>query len=91
MKRCPCTKETKRERCTCKDYQKAADERRSIFNEALYHCECEVGKTFDQCDNKLHIQALDYRAATFEAMGELDRARRDADWMLEIAPRLPDV
>jgi F-box/TPR repeat protein Pof3 len=91
MKRCPCTKEMKRERCTCKDYEKAAAEGRSIFNEALHNCKCEVGKTFDQCDNKLHIQALDYRAATFEAMGELDRARRDADWMLELAPRLPDV
>jgi F-box/TPR repeat protein Pof3 len=50
-----------------------------------------VGRTFNKCDNLLHIQALDYRAATFEAMNELERARKDAEWILELAPRLPDV
>ncbi|KAI9172471.1 hypothetical protein HJFPF1_01973 [Paramyrothecium foliicola] len=35
-------------------------------------------------------RALDYRAATFEALGELERARKDAEWILELAPRLPD-
>lgn len=39
----------------------------------------------------LHIQALDYRAATFEDIKELERAQKDAEWMLELAPRLPDV
>ena len=63
----------------------------SIFTEAMYHCECEVGKTFSKCDRPLHIQALEYRAATFEAMQELERAKRDAEWILELAPRLPEV
>ncbi|KAF7542317.1 hypothetical protein G7Z17_g11681 [Cylindrodendrum hubeiense] len=33
-------------------------------------------------------RALDYRAATFEALQELGRAQRDAEWILELAPRL---
>lgn len=63
----------------------------SIFEEAMYKCSCSVGETFNKCSRPLHIQALDYRAATFEAMKELERARRDAEWMLELAPQLPDV
>lgn len=57
----------------------------------MYTCKCSVSQTFSKCDNALHIQALDYRAATFEALKELDRARKDAEWMLELSPRLPDV
>ncbi|RSL60028.1 hypothetical protein CEP54_006950 [Fusarium duplospermum] len=90
MKLCPCTRQTRRERCSCKDYEKVAQEGGSIFNEAMYTCKCPVGKMFNKCDNKHHIQALDYRAATWEALQELDRARRDAEWILELAPRLPD-
>ncbi|KAM5352315.1 hypothetical protein ACJ41O_005038 [Fusarium nematophilum] len=56
----------------------------------MYTCTCPVGKTFNKCDNKYHIQALDYRAATWEELQELGRARRDAEWILELAPRLPD-
>lgn len=91
MKMCPCTRQRRRERCSCKDYEKVAQEGGSIFNEAMYTCKCPVGKTFNKCDNKHHIQALDYRAATWEALQEFDRARRDAEWILELAPRLPDV
>ncbi|KAF4977850.1 hypothetical protein FZEAL_5694 [Fusarium zealandicum] len=90
MKLCPCTRQRKRERCSCKDFEKVASEGGSIFNEAMYTCRCPVGKTFNKCDNKHHMQALDYRAATWEALGELERARRDAEWILELAPRLPD-
>jgi hypothetical protein len=57
----------------------------------MYTCACTVRKTFSKCDNKLHVQALDYRAATFEEMKELERAQKDAEWILELAPRLPDV
>lgn len=81
----------KRERCSCKDFEAVAAKDSSIFNEAMYNCKCFVGKTFNKCDNPKHIQALDYRAATFEAMGELERAKKDAEWMLELAPRFPDV
>lgn len=91
MKYCPCARGVKRERCTCKNFEKIAAEDGSIFKEAMYNCKCEVGKTFNKCDNKNHIQALDYRAATFEALEKLDRAKKDAEWMLELAPRLPDV
>lgn len=81
----------KRERCTCKNFEKVALEGGSIFNEAMYTCKCSVGKTFNKCENVLHIQALDYRAATFEALQELGRAQRDAEWILELAPRLLEV
>ncbi|CAM1500950.1 Fc.00g101120.m01.CDS01 [Cosmosporella sp. VM-42] len=90
MKLCPCARGMKRERCSCKNYEKVALEAGSIFNEAMYNCSCSVGKTFNKCDKASHIQALDYRAATFEAIQELERARRDAEWILELAPRLPD-
>lgn len=91
MKRCSCTRGMKRERCSCKDYDKVAAENGSIFHEAMYKCECPVGKTFSNCDYSAHIQALDYRAATFEALKELGRARKDAEWILELAPRRLDV
>ncbi|KAH7149550.1 hypothetical protein B0J13DRAFT_621398 [Dactylonectria estremocensis] len=88
MKLCPCARGLRRERCTCKNFEKVALEGGSIFNEAMYTCKCSVGKTFNKCDNALHIQALDYRAATFEALQELNRAQRDAEWILELAPRV---
>ncbi|KAF5026187.1 hypothetical protein F66182_1751 [Fusarium sp. NRRL 66182] len=90
MRLCSCTRKMARERCSCKDFERIAMENGSIFNEAMYTCTCTVGKTFNKCDNKLHIQALDYRAATFEELKELERAQKDAEWMLELAPRLPD-
>ncbi|KAJ4265533.1 hypothetical protein NW762_004822 [Fusarium torreyae] len=90
MQLCPCTRKMKRQRCSCKNFEKVALEGGSIFNEAMYTCTCTVGKTFNKCDNKLHIQALDYRAATFEELKELERAQKDAEWILELAPRLPD-
>ncbi|KAM4066163.1 tetratricopeptide-like helical [Hirsutella rhossiliensis] len=90
MNRCPCNRGTKRKRCTCKNYEAVADRDGSMFEEAMFTCHCDVGKAFDKCDDALHIMALDYRAATFEAMDELERAEKDAKWMLELAPRLPD-
>ncbi|KAK7427099.1 hypothetical protein QQZ08_006368 [Neonectria magnoliae] len=90
MKLCPCTRGIRRERCTCKNFEKVALEGGSIFKEAMYNCKCLVGKTFNKCDNSLHIQALDYRAATFEAIPDLGRAQKDAEWILELAPRLLD-
>ncbi|KPM43089.1 hypothetical protein AK830_g3459 [Neonectria ditissima] len=90
MKLCPCTRGIKRERCTCKNFEKVALEGGSIFKEAMYNCKCSVGKTFNKCDNYLHVQALDYRAATFEAIPDLGRAQKDAEWILELAPRLLD-
>jgi F-box/TPR repeat protein Pof3 len=91
MKRCPCARGLKRERCRCKDFEGVAAKRGSIFHEAMYTCSCTVGKTFNKCDAATHIRALDYRAATFEAMGEVTRAKLDAEWLLELAPRLPEV
>ena len=88
---CPCTQGLKRPRCTCKDFEAVAAENGSIFDEAMHTCTCGVDKTFGKCGNALHIKALDYRAGTFEALKELGRARRDAEWMLELSPRMPDV
>ncbi|ODA83714.1 hypothetical protein RJ55_02229 [Drechmeria coniospora] len=90
MNMCACTRGMRRPRCTCKDFEAVAAENGSIFDEAMHTCRCHVGRTFNKCDNLLHIQALDYRAGTFEAMKELGRARKDAEWMLELAPRRPD-
>lgn len=91
MKLCPCSRGMKRERCSCKNFEDVASKDESIFTEAMYNCKCSVGKTFNKCDKDIHIQALDYRAAAFEALKELERARRDAEWMLELAPRRLDV
>uniref|UniRef100_A0A8H7KB55 F-box domain-containing protein n=1 Tax=Bionectria ochroleuca TaxID=29856 RepID=A0A8H7KB55_BIOOC len=85
MNRCSCTNGTRRARCTCKNFEEVASRNGSIFDEAM-KCTCEIGKSFNQCRNSLHIQALNYRAATFEAMNELVRARKDAEWILELAP-----
>ncbi|KAF4455656.1 F-box/TPR repeat protein pof3 [Fusarium austroafricanum] len=90
MQLCICTRQKKRPRCSCKNFEKVASEGGSIFHEAMYTCDCVVRLMFSKCDHKLHIQALDYRAATFEEIKELERAQRDAEWMLELAPRLPD-
>jgi F-box/TPR repeat protein Pof3 len=90
MKLCLCSRGMKRDRCACKDFEKTALENRSIFHEAMYTCTCSVGNSFSKCDRADHIRALDYRAATWESMGELARARKDAEWILELAPRLPD-
>ncbi|CCE33163.1 uncharacterized protein CPUR_07087 [Claviceps purpurea 20.1] len=90
MRSCPCSKGVKRDRCTCKDFEKVAAQGGSIFREAMYTCHCDVGRMFSKCDNGYHIQILDFRAATFEALGKLDHAMKDAEWILELAPRLPD-
>ncbi|PHH92152.1 hypothetical protein CDD83_8720 [Cordyceps sp. RAO-2017] len=90
MNSCACNKGMRRQRCHCKDFEAVAEADGSLFNEAMFTCHCDVGKSFEKCDNALHIAALDYRAATFEAMHELERADKDARWMLELAPGLPD-
>ncbi|KAG6156417.1 hypothetical protein E4U11_005618 [Claviceps purpurea] len=38
----------------------------------------------------LLTKALNSRARIYEDLGKLDRAKKDAEWMLELAPRLPD-
>ncbi|KAG6156419.1 hypothetical protein E4U11_005620 [Claviceps purpurea] len=90
MSSCPCAKGVERRKCTCKNFEKVAAEGGSIFREALYTCHCDVGRTFSKCDNVYHIQALDLQTSSFEAVGKLDHAASNAEWMLELAPRLPD-
>ncbi|CCE31692.1 uncharacterized protein CPUR_05546 [Claviceps purpurea 20.1] len=90
MGSCPCAGGARRVKCTCKNFEHVAAQGGSIFREAMYTCHCEVGKTFSKCDNEHHILALDLRAASFEAMDKLVHAMRDAEWILELAPRLPD-
>ncbi|KAG6159135.1 hypothetical protein E4U11_004398 [Claviceps purpurea] len=91
MKSYPSARGVERDMCTCKDFEKVATQVGSIFREALYTCHCDVGRNFSQCDNLHHIEALDFRAVTFVALGELEHAMKDAKWMLELAPQLPDV
>ncbi|KAK1589718.1 F-box domain-containing protein [Colletotrichum navitas] len=85
----------RRERCTCRDFGQAAArhsrERGSVYAEATKECKCGAEKTWGRCHRESHVQALDYRAACFEKMGNLDKARRDAEWLLEIAPRRLEV
>ncbi|CCE30444.1 uncharacterized protein CPUR_04292 [Claviceps purpurea 20.1] len=90
MRSCPCARGLERGRCTCKDFEKVASQQNSIYREAMYTCHCDVGRSFSKCDNLHHIEALDLRAATFVAMGLLDHAMKDAEWILELAPQLPD-
>ncbi|CCE29409.1 uncharacterized protein CPUR_03102 [Claviceps purpurea 20.1] len=90
MNSCPCARGVERRRCTCKNFEKVAADGDSIFREAMYTCHCDIGGTFNKCDNVDHIQALDLQATTFEALGKLDHAVKNAEWMLELAPQLPD-
>ncbi|KAJ0324932.1 hypothetical protein COL5a_007704 [Colletotrichum fioriniae] len=87
----PAQQRRRRERCTCRDFAQAAArhrrERGSVYAEATKECKCGAEKTWGRCHREGHVQALDYRAACFEKMGKLDMARRDAEWLLEIAPR----
>ncbi|CCE29625.1 uncharacterized protein CPUR_03472 [Claviceps purpurea 20.1] len=87
---CPCTRGLQRRRCTCKNFKRGAGQGGSISKEVMHPCYCDVGILFKKCDNPYHILALDLRAASHEAMGRLDDAMNDAEWMVELAPRLPD-
>ncbi|CCE29505.1 uncharacterized protein CPUR_03198 [Claviceps purpurea 20.1] len=86
---CPCTKGVEwRPRCICKDYGGLTA--KSIFKEVMRTCECGVGEKFGNCYNMQHIKALHVRSSMYEAMGRPDFAEEDAEWILELAPRLPD-
>lgn len=44
-----------------------------------------------ECYNSLHLQALSYRAGTFEKIPDIRRAKADAQRMVRIAPCSPEV
>lgn len=44
-----------------------------------------------ECYNPLHLQALSYRAGTFEKIPDIRRAKADAQRMVRIAPNSPEV
>lgn len=44
-----------------------------------------------ECCNPLHLQALSYRAGTFEKIPDIRRAKADAQRMVRIAPYSPEV
>lgn len=46
---------------------------------------------FVECYNPLHLQALSYRAGTFEKIPDVRRAKADAQRMMRIAPCSPEV
>lgn len=91
MRSCACAGGLDRVKCTCKNFEEVAAQGGSILEEVSRTCRCEVGVTLNKCDRVDHIQALDCRAATYEAMDRLDLAAKDAEWMIELAPQLPDV
>ncbi|KAG6158124.1 hypothetical protein E4U11_004875 [Claviceps purpurea] len=91
MRSCLCARGIEHGKCTCKYFETICDDRGSIFRSAMRdHVDCEVPWKYSKCDDVLHIEALDLRAATYEAMGKLDLAIKDAEWMVELAPQLPD-
>jgi hypothetical protein len=57
----------------------------------MHTCSCGVAQKFRKCHEPEHIQALDYRIHVFEKMGRLENAQRDAEWLLDIAPRALEV
>lgn len=65
-------------------------EDKSFLDEVEKACQCSA-QGQDKCDNEMHIHALDSRAAVFEKMDHIDRAKKDASWILELAPGLPQV
>lgn len=91
MRRCPCSRGMVRERCSCKDFEAVLARRGSLFHEAMYNCHCFVGKFYSKCDYFPHIEAIDLRTSTFIALGEFDRAKKDAEWMIELAPQMIEV
>ncbi|CCE29344.1 uncharacterized protein CPUR_03037 [Claviceps purpurea 20.1] len=93
VKICPCSGgRDPRVRCRCKNFKKAVAKGGSIIRELLKTCHCTIGQKFgkSRCDNVHHIEALDHRATIFELLDELDNATDDAEWILELAPQLPD-
>lgn len=91
--KCPCNngKAGRRERCKCKDFARVAREGGDIFREAMHTCSCGVSQKFNKCHDTTHIQALEYRIHVFDKMSRPDHAKRDAEWLLEIAPRALEV
>ncbi|PHH80151.1 hypothetical protein CDD80_2689 [Ophiocordyceps camponoti-rufipedis] len=89
MQDCRCNTKRRRLRCSCKNFYEAIEKDHiSILEASLRPCKCIAGG-FEKCDDLLHIKALDYRSATFEALDQMDRAEADAIWILELAPSLP--
>ncbi|KAL2759010.1 hypothetical protein ACRALDRAFT_2026411 [Sodiomyces alcalophilus JCM 7366] len=86
---CDCNRRERRKICRCKDFKTVARNGGSIFHEAMYNCKCQASQKWDKCHDPHHIRALDYRAAVFEKE-DLHFAKRDAEWLLEIAPRALD-
>ncbi|KAG6158125.1 hypothetical protein E4U11_004876 [Claviceps purpurea] len=91
MRSCPCARGIEHGRCTCKFFDTISHDKGAIFRTAFFrHVDCEVPWDSSKCDDVHHIQALDLRAATYEAMGKLDLAVKDAEWMVELAPQMLD-
>ncbi|ROT41125.1 hypothetical protein SODALDRAFT_330833 [Sodiomyces alkalinus F11] len=83
---CDCNRRDRPRMCRCKDFERVAQAGTSIFHEAMYNCRCNVSLKWDKCHDPYHIRALDYRAAVFEKE-DLHLAKRDAEWLLQTAPR----
>lgn len=87
---CDCNRRERRRICRCKDFLSVAQNGGSIFHEAMYNCKCDVSLKWDKCHDQYHIRALDYRATAFEKE-DVRLAKRDAEWLLEMAPRALEV
>ncbi|KAG6162220.1 hypothetical protein E4U11_002789 [Claviceps purpurea] len=93
IRTCPCAEDPSqdRNRCFCMSFERAAAKERSIYRQALSHRACSGALEYRTCDNLYHIDALDFQATAFEALGLIDQAMENAEWMLRLAPELPDV
>ncbi|KAL7958715.1 hypothetical protein V8C34DRAFT_282074 [Trichoderma compactum] len=82
IKLCPCEKE-RRKRKRSDSVGQELDQNAQPDKEA-------TSLPTRECDNPLHIQALNYRAGTFEKTTDLRRALADARRMMDVAPCSPE-
>ncbi|KAH6604649.1 hypothetical protein Trco_006356 [Trichoderma cornu-damae] len=82
IKLCPCEVEKKK--------RKRGDSVGQGFDENAQENQAATELPTLECDNRLHLQALSYRAGTFEKIPNLRRAQADARRMMDIAPCSPE-
>jgi hypothetical protein len=84
----------RRVRCQCKAYERIAHEKGSyaIFVAASHRCRCpEPGSGLGACGHDPHYKATNYMSAVHLQMGDLLSANGDAEHLLSMQPKNPDV
>lgn len=76
---CPCAAEKRKRKREAQELQDTEGVDQAVLDATV------------ECYNPLHLQALSYRAATFEKIPDIRRAKADAQRMVRIAPLSPEV